>query len=80
MDCRNVSSAEIQALNGTRGITVFSNVPDVRPYISGASVYVVPLRIGSGVKVKIMEALAMGKAIVATLSPLKGWVWWMTAI
>ena len=48
------------------GVRVFGNVPDVRPYIASASVYVVPLRIGSGVKVKIIEALAMGKAIVAT--------------
>jgi polysaccharide biosynthesis protein PslH len=57
---------EIQALDGTHGIKVFSNVSDVRPYVAAACVYVAPLRIGSGVKVKIIEALAMGKAIVAT--------------
>jgi glycosyltransferase involved in cell wall biosynthesis len=57
---------EIRALDGTRGIKVFSDVPDVKPFIDAAAVYIAPLRIGSGVKVKIMEALAMGKAIVAT--------------
>lgn len=57
---------EIRALNGTRGIRVHADVPDVRPFINAAMVYVAPLRIGSGVKVKIMEAMAMGKAIVAT--------------
>jgi len=57
---------EILALDGREGIHVRANVPDVRPFIAGAAVYIAPLRIGSGVKVKIMEALAMGKAIVAT--------------
>jgi len=37
-----------------------------RPYIVKTAVYVAPLRIGSDVKVKIMEALPLGKAIVAT--------------
>jgi glycosyltransferase involved in cell wall biosynthesis len=41
-------------------------VPDVRPYISEASVYIVPLRSGSGTRLKILEALAMGKAVVST--------------
>jgi len=57
---------EIVALDGSEGVHVYANVPDVRPFIATAAVYVAPLRIGSGVKVKIMEALAMGKAIVAT--------------
>ena len=57
---------EILALDGQRGIRVHADVPDVRPFIDAAMVYVAPLRVGSGVKVKIMEALAMGKAIVAS--------------
>jgi len=57
---------EIAALHGREGVQVHANVPDVRPFIAAAAVYIAPLRIGSGVKVKIMEALAMGKAIVAT--------------
>jgi glycosyltransferase involved in cell wall biosynthesis len=57
---------EILALDGHQGVCVYSNVPDVKPFIRESAVYIAPLRIGSGVKVKIMEALAMGKAIVAT--------------
>lgn len=40
-------------------------VPDVRPYISGASLYVCPIMDGGGTKLKILDALAMGKPIVA---------------
>lgn len=40
-------------------------VPDVRPYIDKAAVYVCPIRDGGGTKLKILDALAMGKAIVA---------------
>lgn len=41
-------------------------VEDVRPYIAGASVYVIPLRIGGGTRLKVLEAMGMGKAIVST--------------
>lgn len=41
-------------------------VRDVRPHMAAASVYVVPLRIGGGTRLKIFEALAMGKAVVST--------------
>jgi glycosyltransferase involved in cell wall biosynthesis len=41
-------------------------VPDVRPYIAGAGVYVVPLRIGGGTRLKVLEAMAMGQALVST--------------
>ena len=41
-------------------------VPDVRPYLSQAEVVVVPLRIGGGTRIKIPEAMAMGKAVVST--------------
>jgi sugar transferase (PEP-CTERM/EpsH1 system associated) len=41
-------------------------VDDTRPYIAGAAVYVVPLRMGGGTRFKILEAAAMGKAMVST--------------
>jgi glycosyltransferase involved in cell wall biosynthesis len=41
-------------------------VEDVAPHIQRASVYVAPLRIGGGVRLKILEAMAFGKAIVTT--------------
>src|SRR5690606_18263905 len=47
-------------------VGVTGTVDDVRPYIAKAPVYVVPLRIGGGTRLKIFEALAMGKALVST--------------
>jgi len=58
--------ARVQALAGRPVITVTGRVPDVRPYIAGAGVYVVPLRIGGGTRLKVLEAMAMGKAMVST--------------
>lgn len=48
------------------GVVVTGRVDDVKPYIARATVYVVPLRIGGGTRLKILEALAMGKAVVST--------------
>jgi sugar transferase (PEP-CTERM/EpsH1 system associated) len=47
-------------------IEVTGTVDDIRPYIRKGSVYVVPLRIGGGTRIKIFEAMAMGKAVVST--------------
>ncbi|PYP51716.1 MAG: hypothetical protein DMD45_07060 [Gemmatimonadetes bacterium] len=41
-------------------------VPDVRPYVRDAACYVVPLRVGGGTRLKILDAWAMGKAVVST--------------
>ena len=48
------------------GIVVTGEVRDIRPHVHGSSVYVVPLRIGGGTRIKIFEAMAMGKAVVST--------------
>ena len=47
-------------------VTLAGFVPDLKPYVDEASVYVVPLRAGSGTRLKVLEAMAMGKAIVTT--------------
>ncbi|HWR17300.1 MAG TPA: glycosyltransferase [Terriglobales bacterium] len=47
-------------------IRVTGRVEDVRPYMTEASVYVVPLLIGSGTRLKVFEAMAMAKAMVST--------------
>lgn len=49
-----------------KAIEVTGEVPDIRPHVHDASVYVVPLRIGGGTRIKIFEAMAMGKAVVST--------------
>jgi glycosyltransferase involved in cell wall biosynthesis len=48
------------------GIEVIGPVEDLRPHLASAAVIVVPLRIGGGTRLKIVEAMAMGKAIVST--------------
>ena len=47
-------------------------VPDLRPHLAGAAVVVVPLRLGGGTRLKIVEAMAMGKAIVTTTLGMEG--------
>lgn len=54
------------------GVRVTGTIDDVRPYVREGSVYVVPLRIGSGTRLKIFEAMAMGKAIVSTTLGAEG--------
>jgi glycosyltransferase involved in cell wall biosynthesis len=48
------------------GIDFVGEVKDVRSYLDRAAVIVVPLRIGGGSRLKILEALAAGKAVVST--------------
>lgn len=47
-------------------VVVTGRVPDVTPYLDGAAVVVAPLREGGGMRVKVLEALGAGKALVAT--------------
>jgi glycosyltransferase involved in cell wall biosynthesis len=53
-------------------VEVTGTVDDVRPYMAKAAVYVVPLRVGGGTRLKIFEALAMGKAVVTTTVGAEG--------
>jgi glycosyltransferase involved in cell wall biosynthesis len=48
------------------GIHVTGFVPDIRPYMARSSIYVVPLNLGVGIRGKILEAWAMGMAVVST--------------
>jgi sugar transferase (PEP-CTERM/EpsH1 system associated) len=54
------------------GVEVTGRVADVRPHIALGAVYVVPLRIGGGTRLKIFEAMAMGKAVVSTTIGAEG--------
>jgi len=47
-------------------IEITGTVEDVRPYINRATIFIVPIRIGSGTRLKIFEAMSMGKAVVST--------------
>jgi sugar transferase (PEP-CTERM/EpsH1 system associated) len=59
-------ATSIRRLGDRPGIVVTGFVEDVREHIAKCSVFVVPLRIGSGMRLKILQAMAMGKAIVST--------------
>lgn len=49
-----------------RNVTVIGEVQDVRPYLQQAAVFVAPVRLGGGIKGKILEAMASGVPVVAT--------------
>ncbi len=47
-------------------------VPDIRPHVAQADVAVIPLRVGSGTRIKAFEAMAMGRPVVATRVGIEG--------
>ncbi len=66
--------ARIEKLRARHGIEITGWVQDVRPFLYGANVYVAPLRMGSGTRLKILEAMAAGCAVVATVIAISGMV------
>ncbi len=60
------SHTRLEPLRGRRGIHLTGWVPEVQPYLNAAAIYVAPLRMGSGTRLKILEAMASGCAVVAT--------------
>ena len=63
---RNPSPALAALAARERGVTVTGRVDDVRPYMERAALYLVPIRIGGGTRLKIFEAMAMGLPVVST--------------
>jgi glycosyltransferase involved in cell wall biosynthesis len=63
---RNPSDRIRSAAGRHPAVELTGAVPDVRPYLERAAAVVVPLRIGGGTRIKIFEAMAMGKAVVST--------------
>ena len=58
-------SDEIRALSDG-AISVHGSVPDVAPYLDRAAVVVAPIRFGGSMRMKVLETLAAGKALIAT--------------
>ena len=56
----------------SKNIIVTGHVPSVTPYLDRAGLVVVPLRLGGGMRVKVLEALAAGKAVVASPLAIEG--------
>jgi len=48
------------------GVAVHADVPDVGPYLAAAAVALAPIREGGGMRVKVLHAMALGKAVVTT--------------
>jgi glycosyltransferase involved in cell wall biosynthesis len=69
---RNPSLSFRQRFAGMSNLEFTGTVPDMRPILSGADICVVPLRIGSGTRLKVLEAAAMGKAVVSTTLGAEG--------
>ncbi len=65
-------SPRLQAAAAACGAHVTGTVGDVRPHVLEGAVSIVPLRIGGGTRLKIFEALAMGKAVVSTTIGAEG--------
>ncbi|WP_426116205.1 TIGR03087 family PEP-CTERM/XrtA system glycosyltransferase [Massilia sp. PWRC2] len=65
-------SAAVLALAQLPGVMVTGTVPDVRPYLAHAAVAVAPLRIARGIQNKVLEAMAMGCAVVVSPQALEG--------
>jgi polysaccharide biosynthesis protein PslH len=59
-------TGKLMAHRGTPGVQVWGEVPDVRPFLAAADLVLAPLLIARGVQNKVLEAMAMAKAVVVT--------------
>jgi polysaccharide biosynthesis protein PslH len=64
--------AEIRHLASEPGVTVTGSVPAIQPHLAAAQVAVAPLLTGGGTRLKILEALAMRRAVVSTTLGCEG--------
>jgi sugar transferase (PEP-CTERM/EpsH1 system associated) len=65
-------SPAVLSLDELDGVFVTGRVPDVRPYLAYATAGVAPMRIARGIQNKVLEAMAMGKAVIVTPGALEG--------
>jgi polysaccharide biosynthesis protein PslH len=62
----------VQALSGERGVIITGRVPDVMPYLAHADAVVCPMQIARGIQNKVLEGMAMGRPVIASLGALTG--------
>jgi sugar transferase (PEP-CTERM/EpsH1 system associated) len=65
-------ASKVRQLGKLDGVRLIGSVPDVRPYIAESRVSIAPLQIARGIQNKVLEAMAMGKPVVATPEALEG--------
>ena len=63
---------EIESLSLDKSVVVTGYVEDTRTYVARSSVFISPIRVAAGIKTRILEAMAMGKPIVATPAGVRG--------
>ncbi len=69
---RKPARALIDIIQGKDGVKVYPDVPEIQPYLNAARVMMVPLRIGGGSRLKILEAMAAGLPVVSTTKGAEG--------
>ncbi|OAI41155.1 hypothetical protein AYO40_03685 [Planctomycetaceae bacterium SCGC AG-212-D15] len=63
---------EVLQFHDGASVFVHGNVPNITPHYETAAVVVAPIRLGSGTRLKVLEALGRGKALVATSTAIEG--------
>ena len=69
---RNPTAAVRRLADQVPGVEITGRVDDIRPHVARASLSIVPLRIGGGTRLKIYEAMAMGRPVVSTTVGAEG--------
>jgi glycosyltransferase involved in cell wall biosynthesis len=65
-------SAKVRGLEHVDGVRVVGEVPEMRPWLAGSAAYVCPMRSGTGIKNKLLEAMACGVPCVASTLAVRG--------
>lgn len=65
-------NAEVRSLGRRKGVVVTGTVPDVKDYLRRVQVYVCPMRLGAGMKMKVLEAMAVSLPVVSTTRGAEG--------
>jgi glycosyltransferase involved in cell wall biosynthesis len=61
----NAPPSIVEAAAGAPGVRLLGYVPDIRPHMDAAAIYVCPITDGGGTKLKVLDALSMAKCVVA---------------
>lgn len=69
---RSPDARVLKAAQGIAGVSITGKVEDMRPYLWGAKISVVPIRIGGGTRLKIYECMAAGLPVVSTTIGAEG--------
>jgi glycosyltransferase involved in cell wall biosynthesis len=69
---RSPDARVLKAAQGISGVTITGKVDDMRPYLWGAKLSIVPIRIGGGTRLKIYECMAAGVPVVSTTVGAEG--------